>query len=73
MSPSVGADVTIYVLDIKQPSVPTHFIVFMSASVFMTLSTVFHSINSTINSLLSYSVLLVLFLLYRSFQLYISL
>ena len=36
-------------------------------------STVFHSINSLDNSPLSYSVLLVLFLPYWSFQLYISL
>ena len=42
-------------------------------SVFMALSTVFHSINSPDNSLLSHSVLPVLFLPYWSFQLYISL
>ena len=39
---------------------------------FMALSTVFHSLNSPNNSLLSASVLPVLFLPYWSFQLYIS-
>ena len=37
--------------------------VFVSVSVFMALSTVFHSINSPDNSPLSYSLLLVLFCL----------
>ena len=45
----------------------------MSISVFMALSTVFHSINSPDNSPLFRSVLPVLFLPYWSFQLYISL
>ena len=40
---------------------------------YMALSTVFHSINSTNNSPFSHSVLPVLSLPYRSFQLYISL
>ena len=47
--------------------------VLVFVSVIMTLSTVFHSINSPDNSLLSHSVLLALFLPYWSFQLYISL
>ena len=45
--------------------------VLVAVSVFMALSTVFHSINSPNNSLLSHSVPLVLFLPYRSFQLYL--
>ena len=49
------------------------FSVLVSASVFMALSTVFHSINSPNNSPLSHSVLRVLFLPYWSFQLYTSL
>ena len=49
--------------DISQPSLPTPFYsVLVSFSVFMALSTAFHSINSPDNSLLSHSVLLVLFL-----------
>ena len=47
--------------------------VLVSISVFLALSTVFHSINSTDNSPLSHSVLLVLFLPYCFFQQYISL
>ena len=46
--------------------------VLVSVSVFMALSTVFHSINSPDNSPHFHSVLLVLFLPYCSFQLYIS-
>ena len=62
-SPSHGGDVAVYVFDINQPSLPTPFyFVLVSASVFMALSTVFHSINSSDNSLLSDSVLPVLFL-----------
>ena len=49
------------------PSLPTPFCsVLVSASVFLALSAVFHSINSPGNSLLSHSV----FLPYRSLQLY---
>ena len=60
--------------DINQPSLPTSFYsVLVSVSVFMALSTVFHSINSPGNSPLSHSVPLVLFLPYRSIQLYVSL
>ena len=66
--------VTIYVLDINQPRSPTLFCsVLVSVSIFMALSTVFHSRNSPDNCPLSHSVLLVLSLPYWSFQLYISL
>ena len=45
-SPSRGGDVTVNVYDINQPSLPTPFYsVLVSISVFMALSTVFHSIN----------------------------
>ena len=72
--PSRGGDVAVYVVDIKQLSLPAPFhSVLVSVSVFMALSTVFDSIDSPDNSLLSHSVLLVLFLLYWSFQLYICL
>ena len=68
-SPSRGADVTVYVFDINRPSLPTAFYsVLVSVSVFMTLSTVLHSMNSPDNSPLSQSVLP-----YRFFQLYNSL
>ena len=60
--------------DINQPSLPTSFYsVLLSISIFMALSTVFHSINAPDTSPLSHSVLLVLFLPLWSFQLYISL
>ena len=73
-SPSRGGDVVVYVFDINQPSLPTPFnSVLVSLSVFLALSTVFRPINSPDNSPLSHSVLLVLFLLYWSFELYISL
>ena len=68
-SSSRGGEVTVYVPDINQPSLPTPFSLFLSVSVFMTLSTVFHSINSPDNSLLSHSLLPVLSLPYWSFQL----
>ena len=62
----------VYVTDINQPSLPTPFyFVLVSVSVFMALSAVFHSINSPDNSPLPHSLLPVLFLPYRSFQLYI--
>ena len=58
-SSSRGGDVTVYVPDINQPSLPTPFYsVLVSVSVFMALSTVFHSINSPDNSPLSHSVLI---------------
>ena len=69
-SPSRGGDVTVYVLDINQPSLPTPFYsVLVSISVTIVLSPVFHSINSPDNSPLSHSVLPVLFLPYWFFQL----
>ena len=73
-SPSCGGDVAGYIFDINQPSLPTPFYsLLVSVSVFMDFSTVFHSIISLDNSLLSHSVLLVLFLPYCSFQLCIFL
>ena len=49
--------VAVYVFDISQPSLPTSFYsLLVSVSVFMALSTVFHSIHSPNNSLLSHSV-----------------
>ena len=73
-SPSYGGNVAVYVFDINQLSLPTPFYsVLVSISVFVALSTVFHSINSPDNSPLSHSVLPVLFLPRCSFQLYISL
>ena len=70
-SPSRGGDVAV---DINQPSLPTPFYsLLLSVSIFMALSTVFHLINPPDNSLLSYSVLAVLYMPYRSLQPYISL
>ena len=67
-SHSRGEAVTVYVLDINQPSLPTPFCsVLVSIYVFMALSTVFHLINSPDNSPLSHSVLPVLFRPYWSF------
>ena len=58
-SSSRGGDVAVYVFDINQPSLPTPFhYVLVSISVFMALSTVFHSINSSDKSPLSHSVLI---------------
>ena len=55
---SRGGDVAVYVFDINQLSLPTPFYsVLVSISVFMALSTVFHSINSPDNSPFSHSVL----------------
>ena len=46
-SPSRGGDVTVSVPDINQPSLPPPFYsLLVSVSVFITLSIVFHSINS---------------------------
>ena len=60
-SPSRGGDVAVYVCNINQPSFPTPFYsVLVSISVFMALSTVFHSIHSPDNSPFSHSVLPVL-------------
>ena len=73
-SSSRGGDVEVCVFDINQPSLPIPFYsVLVSISVFIALSPVFHSINSSNDSPLSHSVLPVLFLPYWSFQLYISL
>ena len=61
--PSRSEGVAVNVFDINQPSLPTPFYsVLVSVSAFMALSTIFHSINSPDNSLLSHSVLPVLFL-----------
>ena len=58
---------------LKTPILPTPFYcVLLFIYVFMAFSTIFHSINFPNNSLLSHSVLPVLFLPYWSFQLYIS-
>ena len=58
-SPSRDGDVAVDVFDINQQRLPTPFYsVLVSISVFMALSTVFHSIDSPDNSLLSHSVLL---------------
>ena len=63
-SPSFSGDVAVYVFDINQTSLPTPFYsVLVSVSVFATLSTVFHSINSPYNPPLSHSVLLIWFCL----------
>ena len=67
-SPSRGGDVAVHVFDLNQQSLPTPFYsVLVSVSVFMALSTVFHSTNSPDNSPLSHSVLPVLFLPYWFF------
>ena len=72
--PSRGGDAAVYVFDINQTSLPTPFYsVLVAVSVFMALSTVFHSINYPDSSPLSHSVLPVLFLPCRAFQLHISL
>ena len=73
-SSSRGGDVAVYVCDTNQPSLPTPFnSVLTSVSVFMALSTVFHSTNSPNTFLLSHSALLVFILPYGSYQLYLSL
>ena len=73
-SPSRGGDAAVYVFDTNQPSLPGPFhSVLVSMSVFIALSTVFHSISSPDNPPLSHSVLPVLFLPYWSFQLCVSL
>ena len=60
-----GGDVVGYVKDIHKPSLPTPFYsLLVSISIFMVLSTVFHSINSPDNSPLSHSVLPVLIMPY---------
>ena len=57
-SRSRGRDVTVYVKDINQPSLLTPFhSVLVSVSVFITLSTLFHSMNSLDNSPFSHTIL----------------
>ena len=69
-----GGDIVVNVFDMNQSSLPTPFYsVLVSISIFMALSTVFHSIKYPDNSPFSHSVLVVLALPYWSFQLYISL
>ena len=64
-SSSCGGDAAVYVFDINHPSLPTPLnSVLVSISVFMAFLTIFHSINSPDNSLLSHSVLPVFFLPY---------
>ena len=61
-----------FMSNINQPSLTIPFYsALVSIFVVMALSTIFHCINSTDNSPFSYSVLLVLYLRYWSFQLYI--
>ena len=73
-SPSCGGDAAVPVFDINQPNLPTPFhSVLASISVFMALSTVFHSINSPDTSPLSDSILLVVYPPCWSFQLYMYL
>ena len=71
----VGGDVAVDVFDVNQPSLPTpFFILFLClVSSLVALSSVFQYRNYLDNSLFSHSVLPVLFLLYWSFQLSISL
>ena len=72
-SPSRGGDVAVHVFDINQSSFATSFYsVLVSISVFMALSTVFHSINSLDNFLPSHSVLPVLFPLYLTIYLFMK-
>ena len=70
---SRGGDVMVYAFDINCEIAHSFFLnsglVFISVS--MTLSTVFHSINTPDNSPFSHSVLPVLSLSYWSFQLYL--
>ena len=62
-----------FMSDINQPSLPTPFYsVLVSVSVFMALSTVFHSINSSDNSPFSNSVLPFFSMPCWSFELYVS-
>ena len=69
-----GVGMLQFMSNMNQPSLPTPFYsVLVSISLFMALSTVFHSINSPDNSPFSLSVLPVVSLPYWSFQLYISL
>ena len=73
-SSSRGGNVTVYVG--HKPTELAHsffYFVLVCISLFMALSTVFHSINSPDSSPFFHSVLPVLFLPYWSFELYFSL
>ena len=76
-SPSCDGDVEVYVFYMNQRSLPTPFhSVLLSVSVFKALSTIFHSINSPDNSMLSsglISALLVLSSIYLSMKVFLSL
>ena len=73
-SPSHGGHLMVYVYDTNQLSLTTPFSsVLVFVSVFMVLSTVFHSVISPNNSPLSHSVLLALSQPDWSFELYVSL
>ena len=68
-SPSRGGDVTVDVVNINQPNVPTPFYsVLVFLFVCMALSTVFHSVNLPDNSTFSHSVLRVIFCLIGPFN-----
>ena len=68
-SPSRAGNVAVYVFDMNQPSLSTpSYSVLVSVYVFMALSTVFHSIISPNNSLLSHFVLPVGMLPYNIFD-----
>ena len=74
--PSRRGDVTVYAYDINQPSLSTAlYSVLVSISVFMALSTAFHSINSPDDSVFSFcsSGLISALLVNSLFQLYVSL
>ena len=66
-SPSRGGDVTVYVLDKSKRGCPL-LLLCTFFSVFIAVSTVFHSTNFPDNSPLSHSVLVVLFCLVGSFN-----
>ena len=74
-SPSHGGDVVVFCQRHKPTQLAHSFFysVYVSVSVFMALSTLFHSINSPDSSPFSHSVLPVLSLPYWPFQLYITL
>ena len=63
-SPSRGGDAAVYVLDLNQPTLPTSFLLLLFLCLFFSLwpfQLFFHSINPPDNSLLSHSVLSVVF------------
>ena len=76
-SPSRGGDVTVYFwhkpTELALPPPLFFYSVLVSVSVFMTLSTVFRSINPPYNSPFSHTVLPVLSVPHWSFQLHVSL